>query len=353
VIAELPTIERTRERLANPAAAVRARRLRVLLGSGLALLGLCVVSLLVGSRGLAPSTVYNALLGRGTDGDVAIVRGLRLPRTLTGVAVGVALGMCGALLQGLTRNPLADPFILGISAGAAFAVVVASGLLGVTAAFGYVWFSFLGAAGATIAVYLIGGMGRGGATPTKIALAGAAMAALLGSFTTTVLLLDPLTLDQYRLWMVGSLQGRTLSTIGQIVPFLVVGVVVAMTVTPALNNLALGDDVARSLGLSIGSVRLRGVIAITLLAGGAVAAAGPIGFVALVVPHMARAICGPDQRWILALSALFGPCLLLTADILGRVLAHPGEVPVGVVAALIGAPAFIALVRRRKLSELR
>jgi len=256
-------------------------------------------------------------------------------------------------MQGLTRNPLADPGLLGVSAGAALAIVVGISVLGVSSLSGFVWFGFGGAAVASVGVYVLGSLGRDGATPVKLAVAGAAVTALLGSFTTAIVLLDAQTLDEYRFWAVGSLAGRDAATAGQVLPFVAVGVVLALASARALNALSLGDDVARALGQRVGASRAVGALAVTLLTGAAVAAAGPIGFVGLVVPHVVRAVTGPDYRWILPYSAVGGPLLLLISDILGRVIAPPGEVQVGIVTALVGAPFFIALVRRRRLAQLR
>jgi iron complex transport system permease protein len=275
-----------------------------------------------------------------------------VPRTVIGLGVGAALGLAGAVMQGVTRNPLADPGILGIEAGASLAVVVAIHSFGVGSLTGYIWFAFAGAAVASVVVYVLGSMGRGGATPVKLALAGAAMAAMLGSLTSAILLLDMATLDQYRFWVVGSLAGRDGTIVAQVLPFLLLGAVVALGSARSLNTLALGDDMARSLGQRVQVARAVCAVAVVVLTGAAVAAAGPIGFIGLTIPHVARAICGPDYRWVLPWSLVLGPSLLLTADIIGRIVARPGELQVGIVTAVIGAPFFIALVRRRKLAGL-
>jgi iron complex transport system permease protein len=255
-------------------------------------------------------------------------------------------------MQGVTRNPLADPGLLGIEAGAALAVVVGIHSFGIGSLTGYVWFAFAGAGAASVVVYAIGSMGRGGATPVKLALTGSAVSALLASLTSAVLLLDVETLDEYRFWVVGSLAGRDEVVVWQVAPFLVVGTLLALGSARSLNALSLGDDVARSLGQRVQLARLVAALAVVVLCGAATAAAGPIGFVGLTVPHIARAICGPDYRWILPWSLVLAPTLLLGADVIGRVVARPGEVQVGIVTALVGAPFFVALVRRRKLAEL-
>jgi iron complex transport system permease protein len=255
-------------------------------------------------------------------------------------------------MQGVTRNPLADPGILGVNAGASLAVVVGIYVFGVGSLTGYVWFAFLGAAIASVVVYGLGALGRDGATPVKLALAGAAVAAFLSSITTAILIVDVATLDQYRFWVVGSIAGRDATIAAQVAPFLAAGAALAMGSARALNSMSLGDDVARSLGLRVGIARIVAAVAVVLLCGAATAAAGPIAFVGLTVPHVARAISGPDYRWILPYSAVLAPVLLLGADIVGRVVARPGELQVGIVTALLGAPFFIALVRRRRLAQL-
>jgi len=311
-----------------------------------------VASIAYGSKSIPLSTVWQALVDFDGSNDQLIVRSLRVPRTLLGLGVGIALGLAGGVMQGVTRNPLADPGILGVDAGAALAVVIAIYTFDVGSISQYVWFAFVGAGLASVVVYLLGSLGRGGATPVKLALAGAALSALLKALTSTVLLLDVQTFDQYRFWIVGSLAGRDGEVISQVAPFLVVGVVLALLSARSLNALALGDDVARSLGMRVSVARVLSALAIVVLCGSATAAAGPIAFVGLTVPHVARAICGPDYRWILPWSLVLAPTLLLGADVLGRVIARPGEVQVGILTAFIGAPFFIALVRRRKLADL-
>ncbi len=310
-------------------------------------------SVAYGSKSIPLATVWDALWDYDASvDDHLIVRSLRVPRTILGLAVGAALGVAGAVKQGVTPNPLADPGILGIEAGASLAVVTGIYVFGIGSLTGYVWFAFAGAAVASVVVYVLGSLGRGGATPVKLALAGAAMASLLGSFTSAILLLDVATLDQYRFWVVGSLAGRDGQVAAQVLPFLAVGLLLAAGSARQLNVLALGDDVARSLGQRVQLARLTSAVAVILLCGAATAACGPIGFIGLTIPHIARAICGPDYRWILPWSVVLAPVLLLGADILGRIVARPGELQVGIVTALLGAPFFIALVRYRKLAEL-
>ncbi|MET8824478.1 iron chelate uptake ABC transporter family permease subunit [Streptomyces sp. NPDC004610] len=342
--------------------AVRAakgpRAVLLLASTGVALLALCAVSMAFGALSVPLGQVWHTLLGDAPSARVdTVIWNVRLPRTLLGLATGAALGLSGALMQALTRNPLADPGILGVSAGAAFAVVLSVGVLGISSLYGYIWFAFAGAMVASVLVYLLGGLGRSGSTPVKLALAGVAMTSLLFSLTSAIALTDPDALNRYRFWSAGSLANQNEEVLIRVLPFLCAGALLALSCAPALNRLALGDDVAKSLGLDIGRVRIRGVVAVTLLTGGAVAVIGPVVFVGLVVPHIARVLCqyagiGPDHRWLLPLSAVLAPCLLLAADIVGRLLARPTEIQAGVLVAFIGGPFFIAMVRRRRLAEL-
>jgi iron-siderophore transport system permease protein len=325
----------------------------------LGLFGLLVVLVVVlaasvayGSKPIPVARAYDAFVHYHSSADDVIVRGLRVPRTLLGLCVGVALGLAGTLMQGVTRNPLADPGILGINAGAAFGVVLGIEEFGVLAPLGYVWFAFGGAAAASVVVYGLGSRGRHGATPVKLALAGAAVTALLGALTSAMLLADSATFASYRFWAVGSLSGRDVSVLPQVLPFLLAGVVLASVSGPGLNLLSLGDDAARALGQQVERTRAIVASAVVLLVGAAVSVAGPIGFVGLMVPHAARAITGPDYRWVLAYSAVLAPILLLAADIVGRAVARPAEVEVAIVTAIIGTPFLIALVRRRRPIEL-
>lgn len=332
------------------------RRRRTLVGflvAGLVLLAVSALSLMVGARTIPPADVLHALLHYSrTDPDALVVVDSRVPRTLLGLAAGLALGLAGTVMQGLSRNPLADPGILGVNYGASLAVVVAIGMLGVTGVSGYLWFAFLGAALAAALVYAVASAGREGATPVKLALAGAAVSAALGSLITAVMLSSRVSLDQMRFWQVGSLAGRGFGVLWQVLPTLALGAVLALALGRALNGLALGDDVARGLGQRVGVVRVLSAVVIVLLCGSATAAVGPIAFLGLVVPHAARWAVGADYRRILAFSAVIAPVVLLTCDVIGRVVAQPGELQVGVVMAFVGAPVFIALVRRRKLASL-
>lgn len=311
------------------------------------------LSITVGARPIDLQTVWSSLTAFNPQStDHRIIWDLRLPRTVIGLAVGAALGLSGAVLQGATRNPLADPSILGIHSGAAVFVVLGVAVFGITQLSLYVWLAFIGAGVAMLVVYSVASLGRGGATPIKLALAGAAMTAAMQSVTSAILLTSPRTLDEIRFWQVGSLAGRDMAIFVQVAPFLAVGVVLALASGRMLDGLSMGEDVARALGQNVGRSRAMAGLAAVILAGAATAAAGPIAFVGLTVPHVARAITGPNYRWILPYSMLLAPILLLAADVIGRVIAPPGEVQVGIVTAFLGAPVFIALVRRRRLATL-
>ncbi|MFD2092855.1 FecCD family ABC transporter permease [Blastococcus deserti] len=342
-----------RERAPSGGRRSRSRRLAGLLVLLALVAGACLASIAVGTRSIGLGEVWRALFDSGlTSEEAVVVRQLRVPRTALGLMVGLALGVAGALMQGHTRNPLGDPGLLGVTAGASLAVVLAIAVLGIGSPSGYVWFAFAGALAGTVAVYAIGSAGRGGATPVTLALAGAALSALLYGLVRAVLVSDQQTLDSYRFWVVGALAGRGADIAWQVAPFVVAGLLLAVLNAPALNLLGLGDDVARGLGQRIWLARLVGLAAITLLAGAATAACGPIAFVGLVVPHAVRAVTGPDHRWLVPCSGLAGAVLLLVADVIGRVVARPGELQVGIVLALVGAPFFIALVRRRRTATL-
>lgn len=330
-----------------------AKRLAGLLLIGAVVAVLCFLSLAIGARSTSLATVWQAIAHYDpANPDQLVIRELRLPRTVLGLMVGAALGLAGAVMQGVTRNPLADPGILGVNAGAALFVVVAIAVFGITSASGYVWFAFLGAGIAAVVVYSVAALGREGATPIKLALSGAAVSAALTAVTTAFLLMDQATFNQFRFWQVGALAGRDLQIAEHVAPFLIVGSLLALVSGRLLNLLSLGEDVARGLGANVTVSRLVAAAAVVLLCGGATAACGPIGFVGLTIPHVARMIVGPDYRWALPYAMVLSPVLLLSADIIGRVIARPGEVQVGIVTAVIGAPIFISLVRRRKLAEL-
>ncbi|MEU7179180.1 FecCD family ABC transporter permease [Streptomyces celluloflavus] len=309
-----------------------------------------VLGIAVGAKQVPLDQVWHGLFHySGSDTDV-VVRDVRLPRTLLGLIVGAALGLAGTVMQALTRNPLADPGVLGVNAGASAAVVSAISFLGVTSLTGYVWFAFAGAAVVSVAVYVLGGTRN--ATPVRLALAGTALTAVLVGYINAVNLMDTAALDKMRFWTVGSLAAATMETVTGIAPFLAVGAVLALLIARPLNAVALGDDQAKALGARLTRTRVLSMAAVTLLCGGATAVCGPIVYVGLMVPHAVRAVTGPDMRWILPYSAVLSPVLLLGADILGRVVARPGELQVGIVTAVIGGPVFIYLVRRRRMSQL-
>ncbi|MCW2901398.1 MAG: iron transporter permease [Streptosporangiaceae bacterium] len=335
--------------IAAPAGHAGVRRTGWLIGA-VALLALAaIVSLAVGSRPISPPTVIDTLLHGGHSEDAIVIRTLRIPRTVVGLAVGAALGLAGTVMQGITRNPLAEPGILGVSQGAAMAVVVAISVFGVSSLDEYVWFAFAGAVLAVVGVYTTAGRGRTGISPVKLVLAGAAFSALMASVTSAVLTTDSATLDQFRFWQVGALGGRSMDMAAQMLPFLAAGLVFVFASARGLDALALGEDTAQGLGQRVAVTRLLGALGATLLTGVAVAAAGPVAFAGLAAPHLARLLVGASHRWVLCLSALFGSSLLLLADVIGRVLFPPAEIPAGAMTALIGVPVLVLLVRRKRV----
>ncbi|MBC2931850.1 iron ABC transporter permease [Nocardioides sp. zg-1228] len=331
----------TREDVLRPPGRGRRPALPVSVAiSVVALAGAGALSLLVGARAVPVSAVWD------TSHPLHAVVEARLDRTLLALAVGAALGLAGALMQGLTRNPLADPGILGVNAGATFAMVVGMTAFGASAMGQFLPLAFVGAAVAAAAVHGIASMGRDGATPMKLAITGAALSAGLASWTTGLLLADRKTMESFRFWQVGTVAGRGTDVLVAGLPFLVVGALLALAGARLLNTLALGDDLARGLGRHTTRDRLVIALAIVLLAGTATALAGPIAFVGLVVPHVVRALVGPDHRRLLPFSMLGGAVLVVVADTVGRVVLPPSEVQVGIMAAVVGVPVFIALIRR-------
>ncbi|MEY8041591.1 iron ABC transporter permease [Saccharopolyspora cebuensis] len=330
----------------------RARRLTGLLVLLAVLVVSAVLSVALGAKTIPVAEVWSALFAPGGTENDLIIRELRFPRTVLGVLAGASLGVAGALMQGHTRNPIADPGILGITQGAAVAVVLSVYTFGITTLYGFIWFGFAGALLGALAVFAIGSMGRGGPTPVTLALAGMAISQLLQAITSALVLSDQQSLDTYRFWKVGSIAVTDTGVILQVLPFLIAGLVLGLANASSLNALSLGDDVARSLGHRVAWARRAGIAAIAVLVGGATAVCGPIAFVGLIVPHVARFFTGADYRWLLPFAGLLGASLVLVADIAGRLVARPGEVQVGVMLAVVGAPFFIALVRRRKLVRL-
>jgi iron complex transport system permease protein len=333
----------TREDVLRPPGGGRSRRPALPVSvaiSVVALAGAGVLSLAVGARAVPLEAVWDA------GHPLHTIVEARLDRTLLGFAVGAALGLAGALMQGLTRNPLADPGILGVNAGATFAMVVGMTAFGLSGMSAYLPLAFVGAAVAATAVHAIASLGRDGATPVKLAITGAALSAGLASWTTGLLLADRKTMESFRFWQVGTVGGRGADVLLTGLPFLLVGALLALAGARLLNTLALGDDLARGLGRHTTRDRLVIGVAIVLLAGTATALAGPIAFVGLVVPHVVRSIVGPDHRRVLPFSLLGGAVLVVVADTLGRVVLPPAEVQVGIMAAVVGVPFFIALIRR-------
>lgn len=331
-------------------------RLHRILGLFVAIFLLAVVvflSLMIGTKPLSFGVVWEALFSPTNSYDHTIIYESRIPRTVVALAVGPAFGLAGAVIQALTRNPLADPGILGVNAGAAFAVALAVGVFSITTISGYIWFALIGAFIATIAIYIIGGgAGKKSPAPEQIVLAGVAMAAALNGITTALSLIDSRAFAGMLNWRVGSIARKGLEDLGPILPFLLIGLIVALLIAPALNAIAFGDDRASSLGVNVNKIRIFGLIAVTLLAGGATAIAGPIVFLGLMVPHCVRWFVGPDQPWIFVYSVIVAPIILLLSDIIGRVVMSPAEVPVGIITGFVGAPILLILVRRRKASSL-
>jgi len=316
-----------------------------------ALAALCVASVALGVR-FVPLADVIAALGGHTDtvGQAAVVA--RLPRTALAVLVGAALALSGASMQAITRNPLADPGILGVSGGAALAVVVTIVLIGASTPGALMAAAVIGSAVAAVFVYAVGSLGSGGATPLKLTLAGAATSAAFASLVQAVLLPRADAMESFRFWQIGGVGGATWDRIGLVAPALAVGAIICFFSARGMNALALGDDLAAGLGAHVTRTRLISAAGAVILCGAATAVAGPIGFVGLVIPHLCRLLVGSDHRWLLPFSAIAGAGLLVAADVVGRLVARPSELDVGIVTALIGAPFFIWIVRRQKVREL-
>ncbi|MFF8832705.1 FecCD family ABC transporter permease [Streptomyces sp. NPDC015131] len=336
--------------MAVPPVRRRSTRAAGLLVAVAVLLLVCVASIMVGAKPVPLGDVWHGLFHYSGTGNDVLIQDLRLPRTLLGIMVGTALGLSGAVMQALTRNPLAEPGLLGVNAGAAASVVTAISFFGVTGLTGYVWFAFLGAAVVSVVVYALGGSRS--ATPVRLALAGTAATAALYGYVNAVQLLDSAALDRLRFWTVGSLANADMATIRAVAPFVAAGVVLALLVARPLNAMEMGDDTARALGAHLNRTRVLGMISVTLMCGAATAACGPIVFIGLMVPYLVRALTGPDMRWILPYAAVLSPVLLLGSDVLGRVVVRPAELQVGIVTALVGGPVFIHLVRRKRMATL-
>ncbi|MFK4788419.1 FecCD family ABC transporter permease [Microbacterium sp. ZW T5_56] len=328
-------------------------RVRLLaLGGGVVLLVLlCVASVAFGAADVTLDDIIGALSGQSdTLAQAAVVK--RMPRTVLAILVGAALAISGTGMQAVTRNPVADPGILGVTSGAALAVVCGIAFAGMTDPIAFIVLAVIGAALAAAFVYTVGSLGRGGATPLKLALAGAATTAALTSLVSAILLPRVDILQAVQSWQIGGVGGATWDRISILTPVLAVGALICLASSRGMNSLALGDDLATGLGVRVARARLITTIGAVILAGAATAIAGPIAFVGLVIPHVCRMLVGTDHRWLVPFSGLAGACLLLAGDVLGRVIARPDEVQVGVVTAVIGAPFFIWIVRRQKVREL-
>ncbi len=344
IIAPAPEVARARTPVAG--------RLTGLLVVALVVIVLCGLSLAFGSRAVTFDDFIAVLAGHNdTVSQAAIIT--RLPRTVLALLVGAALAVAGATMQAITRNPVADPGILGVTNGAALSVVVGLAFFGVTAPLGQMAFAVVGAALAAVFVYTVGSLGRGGATPLKLALAGAATSAAFASLVSAVMLPRIDLLQSFQSWQVGGVGGADWSRIALTAPALALGALICFATARGMNSLALGDDMAAGLGENVARTRIIAAVGAVVLTGAATAIAGPIGFVGLVIPHVCRMLVGTDHRWLLPFSALAGAGLLVAADIIGRVASPTAqEIQVGIVTAIIGAPFFIWIVRRQKVREL-
>lgn len=319
----------------------------------LALLVLCAIaSLVLGSRVVRLQELLDGLFHPDVESYGANIVRKRVARTVFALCCGAALGVSGSLMQSVTRNPIADPSILGVNTGASVFVVSGIAFLNISAAHQYIWLALVGAAVTAVFVFGIGSMGRGGATPIKLVLAGAATSAALSSVVSAILLPRSYVMDQFRFWQVGSVGSGNWSVVLTLAPFLVIGVAAAILTAPALNALALGDDVATGMGVRTGVLRLISALAGVILCGAVTALAGPIGFIGLLATHVMRLVLGPDLRFVIPMSALSGAIILTISDILGRLLGSPGELEVGVVTAFVGAPLLIFLAIRSKVRSL-
>lgn len=329
------------------------RRVLILGFASVLCLALCVVlSLTLGSRSIPLADVWMGLAGNSPETLGSLVVSERITRTVFGLLAGAALGVSGALMQAITRNPIADPSILGVNTGASLFVVIGLAFLGISTADQYIWLALVGAALTAIFVYGVGSMGRGGATPIKLALAGTATGAALASLVVAIMLPSGQVMDAFRFWQVGSMGGATWHSVSLVAPFLAVGLIAGMLSAPALNALALGDDVATGLGVNTNLLRISSARAGVLLCGAITAVAGPIGFVGLMAPHAVRFVLGPDQRVLIPMSAVVGACVLMLSDVAGRMLGSPGELEVGVVTAFVGAPVLIIIAMKAKARSL-
>lgn len=312
---------------------------------------LCLLSVGIGTRGVIWADVVAALGGQVDSAGQAAVS-VRIPRTLLALVAGAALGLAGAIMQGVTRNPLADPGILGVNMGASLAVVIGVAWFNIASIHAYVWTAILGAGCSAVFVYVVGSMGRGGATPLRLALAGTATSVAFSSLVIAVVLPRNDIAGGFHSWQIGGVGGATFAGISHVLPFLAAGFVISLLSARKLNSLALGDELAAGLGENAAVARAIASLGAILLCGATTAICGPINFLGLVVPHLCRLLVGVDHRWLLPFSALGGACLLVAADVVGRIVARPAEIDVGIVTALVGAPFFIWVVRRQRVREL-
>ena len=319
----------------------------------LALLSIMAVfSISLGAKNIAFSKVVDVLLGNNPDSLEAAIILQRIPRTVFGILAGGALGISGALMQSITRNPIADPSILGVNTGASLFVVAGIAFFNITVAYQYIWLGITGAGVTAVFVYSVASMGKDGATPLKLALSGSAVSIVLGSLVSTIMLPNNRVMEAFRFWQVGSIGSATWDNIMLISPFLIVGFIISMFISGYLNNLALGDEAATALGTNVVMTRTIGALASVLLCGATTALAGPIGFVGLIIPHIIRLIFGSEMSKMLPLSFLGSALLMLISDVIGRIISLPGETEVGIVTAVLGAPVFILAIRKGRVKSL-
>ncbi len=316
------------------------------------LLIIAIFSISFGAKQIAFSKVIDVILGKDVDSLEATIIQQRIPRTVFGILAGGALGISGALMQSITRNPIADPSILGVNTGASLFVVAGIAFLNITAAYQYIWLAIIGAGLTAFFVYAVASIGKDGATPLKLALSGAAVSIVLGSLVSTIMLPDNRVLQAFRFWQIGSIGSATWDNISLISPFLIIGFIISMFISGYLNNLALGDEAATALGTNVVITRSVGALASVLLCGATTALAGPIGFVGLIIPHLVRLIYGSEMGKILPLSFLGSGILLLLSDVIGRIIGSPGETEVGIITAVFGAPVFIFAIRKGRVKSL-
>ena len=313
---------------------------------------MAIFSISLGAKSIAFTKVIDVLLGNAPDSLEATIILQRIPRTVFGILAGGALGISGALMQSITRNPIADPSILGVNTGASLFVVAGIAFFNITVAYQYIWLAIIGAGVTAVFVYSVASMGKDGATPLKLALSGSAVSIVLGSLVSTIMLPNNRVMEAFRFWQVGSIGSATWENIMLISPFLIVGFIISMFISGYLNNLALGDEAATALGTNVVMTRTIGALSSVLLCGATTALAGPIGFVGLIIPHIIRLIFGSEMSKMLPLSFLGSAILMLVSDIIGRIISLPGETEVGIVTAVIGAPVFILAMRKGRVKSL-